>query len=57
MPTYTAVMNTASAPNTTARLSTTSMSYSRYFRIAMPHAIGTNASSRPMTASVHEPFP
>ena len=33
------------------------MSYSRYFRIAMPHAIGTNASSRPMMLSVHEPLP
>ena len=41
MPTYTAVMNTASEPYTRVRLMTMSMSYSRYLSTAIPMAAGT----------------
>ena len=40
MPTYTAVMNTASEPYTRVRLMTTSMSYSRYLKIAIADGHG-----------------
>ena len=40
MPTYTAVMNTASEPYTRVRLMTMSMSYSRYLKMATPVASG-----------------
>ena len=48
MPTYTAVMNTASEPYTRVRLMTTSMSYSRYLKIAIAMATG-NANPKPRT--------
>ncbi len=46
IPTYTPVINTASEPYTRVRLITTSMSYSRYLRIATPHASGM-ATAKP----------
>src|ERR687892_867154 len=51
IPTYTSVTNAASAPYTTVLLMTTSMSYKRYFKMAIPDATGMDRSARPSSGS------
>ena len=54
---YIAVSTEATRVNTTVFLMTTSMSYRRYFRIAMPTDAGIRARTTPRKASAGPPLP
>ena len=50
-------MNTASTPTTKVLRITTSMSYRRYWRIAIPIEIGINIRTNPWMKSATPPLP